>query len=168
MSRAFSLSDTVDSVDTVSTAHASTESGATCGRYSVHRVNSVNGAKERTEEIDLSLVEALAVLERRCPDGIEAGDWQHAVEDGRRFIVQWGDQAAALGWSADDLLGLQPVPPSPHPTFRRLSRYDLLGLVWMLRGRPVTALTTESAVIAASHGGTVTFRRLPNASRGKR
>jgi len=39
-----------------------------------------------------------------------------------------------------------------HPTltFQRLSRYDATGLIWLLRGRPVIALTeTEAAIQGA-------------------
>src|SRR6266481_1566093 len=52
------------------------------------------------------LSNALAALERRCPDRIEVVDWQQAVADGRRFLAQWGDQAVALEWTASDLFGL--------------------------------------------------------------
>jgi hypothetical protein len=78
----------------------------------------------------------VAELERRCPDHIDPADWQQAVEDSRRFLVQWADRAAALGWTAGDLLGLSSVPEKPAPTYRRLSRYDETGLIWLLQGRP--------------------------------
>jgi hypothetical protein len=29
-----------------------------------------------------------------------------------------------LGWTAQDLFGLPPVPEKPAPNYRRLSRYD--------------------------------------------
>jgi hypothetical protein len=34
-----------------------------------------------------------------------------------------GEQAAALGWTTQDLFGLQTVPDAPTPSYRRLSRY---------------------------------------------
>jgi hypothetical protein len=37
--------------------------------------------------------------------------------------------------------GLQAPPSKRHPSYSRLSRYDETGLVWLLQGRPVVALT---------------------------
>jgi len=91
--------------------------------------------------------EVFDVLERRCPDRIEVGCWQRAVEDGRGFLAQWGEQAAALGWTARDLFGLHTPPAKPAPNYRRLSRYDGTGLIWLLRGRHVVALTAGTAAI---------------------
>ena len=64
---------------------------------------------------------ALAALETRCPDFIEAERWHQCVDDAHQFLGEWGDQAAALGWGADDLFGLHDPPPSPHPSYCRLS-----------------------------------------------
>jgi hypothetical protein len=99
------------------------------------------------------------VIEYRCPDLVEVADWQHAVADGRRFIVQWGEQAEALGWTAEDLFGLHDPPEQPGPSYRRLSRYDVIGLIWLLHGRPVVALTADRAVIGRVDGPT--FYRRP-------
>jgi hypothetical protein len=71
-------------------------------------------------------------LERRCPEHIEVADWQRAVEDGRRFLSRWGEQAEALGWTPRDLFGLHKPPEKPHPSYRRLARYDETGLIWLL------------------------------------
>src|SRR6516162_8969657 len=51
----------------------------------------------------------------------------------RRFLAKWGEQAAALGWTPRDLFGLQKSPDQPHPSYRRLSRYDETGLIWLLQ-----------------------------------
>src|SRR5436190_24091793 len=83
----------------------------------------------------------LAALESRCPDHVSPDYWQQAVEDGRRFLSQWGAQAEALGWTPRELFGLASVPDEPRPSYQRLSRYDETGLIWLLRGRPVLALT---------------------------
>ena len=71
----------------------------------------------------------------------EPDRWRQTVEDGRQFLTQWGQQAAALGWTARDLFGLHEVPQMPHVSYRRLARYDCTGLCWLLRGREVVALT---------------------------
>jgi hypothetical protein len=104
---------------------------------------------------------ALSAIECRCPDRIDVADWQHAVDDGRKFLIQWGEQAEALGWTAEDLFGLHDPPEQPGPTYRRLSRYDVIGLIWLLHGRPVVALTADRAVIGRVDGPT--FYRRPQA-----
>jgi hypothetical protein len=96
-----------------------------------------------------------------CPDHVQAERWEAAVEDGRRFLTRWGEQAEALGWTARDLFGLAPVPDQPRPSYRRLSRYDETGLIWLLRGRTVLALT-EGTVAIESQTGTVTVYRRHN------
>jgi hypothetical protein len=97
-----------------------------------------------------------SALEQRCPDHVELRNWQQAVEDGRSFL-QWGEQAVALGWTPADLFGLCPVPENPHPSFNRLSRYDQAGLMWLLYGRPVIALTERTAIVRTPSGGTLTY-----------
>jgi hypothetical protein len=109
----------------------------------------------------MSISIGLTTLEYRQPNLVSAADWQQAVADGRQFIVQWGEQAETLGWAADDLFGLHDPPENPGPTYRRLSRYDATGLVWLLHGRPVVALTAACAVIGRVGGPT--FYRHPQA-----
>ena len=104
-------------------------------------------------------VSVLTALRDRCPAHIEVADWRQAVEDGRRFLAQWGEQAEALGWTARDLFGLAPVPDKPAPNYRRLSRYDLTGLIWLLRGRPVVALTGATAAIQNPTGAITVYRK---------
>lgn len=103
---------------------------------------------------------AFTVLEHRCPDHVEPDRWQQAVEDGRRFLAQWDEQAALLGWTPQDLFGLHRVPDKPAPSYQRLSRYDLTGLIWLLRGKPVVALTTDTAAIQNPTSATTVYRRL--------
>ena len=106
-----------------------------------------------------SLISLLSHLEARCPEYIEVADWQQAVEDGRRFLANWGEQAADLGWTSRDLLGLHRPPDRPGPTYRRLSRYDETGLIWLLRGRPVVELTAETAAVQSPAGSVTVYRR---------
>jgi hypothetical protein len=102
---------------------------------------------------------ALEALERRCPDHVEPDRWQQAVNDGRRFLAEWGTQVAVLGWRERDLFGLHEPPAKPHPTYCRLSRLDHTGLVWLLRGQRVVAITETSAVIEAGKGGRLVYRK---------
>jgi hypothetical protein len=98
-------------------------------------------------------------LERRCPDLVESVRWQAAVEDGRRFLAKWGEQAQQLGWTARDLFGLHKPPENPHASYRRLSRYDETGLIWLLEGREVTALTADTSAIRSSSGSVTVYRK---------
>jgi hypothetical protein len=101
-----------------------------------------------------------AALASRCPDLIPEDRWQQAVTDGQRFLTQWGEQADALGWTARDLFGLHTVPEKPRPSYSRLSRYDCTGLIWLLQGRAVVALTADTAAIQTQNTGNVlTYRK---------
>src|SRR5262249_16718226 len=77
-----------------------------------------------------------AALQVKPPALIDIARWRQCVEDGKHFLAKWGEQAEALGWISADLFGLAPVPAKPHPSYRRLSRYDETGLCWLLQGRP--------------------------------
>jgi hypothetical protein len=68
------------------------------------------------------------------------------------LFVQWGERAAALGWTAQDLFGLHDPPEQRGQNYRRLSRNDVIGLIWLLHGRPVVALTADRAVIGTAGG----------------
>jgi hypothetical protein len=72
-----------------------------------------------------------------------------SINDGQRFLAQWGEQAEALGWTVRDLFGLAPVPGFPHPSYRRLSRYD---------ETQVLELAETTAVVESQTGATV-YRR---------
>ena len=101
-------------------------------------------------------------LERRCPDFVPNDRWKRAIEDAQSFLAIWGTEADALGWTASELFGLHPVPTKPHPSFQRLSRYDSMGLIWLLRGRPVVALTATEALICCPDGAILSYRRQSN------
>jgi hypothetical protein len=90
---------------------------------------------------------------------LDIADWQIAIEDGGSFLRRWAEQAEALGWTARDLFGLAPAPDKAAANYRRLSRYDLTGLIWLLRGRPVAALTEATAAIQHPRGSVTTYRR---------
>ena len=154
-------SDTMDTVDTV-LLHA------VPAAQTVKTVQSVRCQDQTSEgdvglpfdkRIDVPLAKTFAALERRCPDYVEAGRWRQAVEDGRRFLAQWGEQAAAFGWTSRDLFGLHTPPEQPHPSYQRLSRFDQTGFVWLLCGQSVVALTETSAAIQTSGGTRLVYRK---------
>jgi hypothetical protein len=117
----------------------------------------------KVEVIQLSIApryrKVFAHLQLRSPTLVPVQRWQQAVEDGSRFRAAWGEQAQALGWSSADLFGLHETPAKPHPTYNRLSRYDATGLIWLLEGRPVVALTADTASIRNPKTGNVTVYR---------
>jgi hypothetical protein len=102
-----------------------------------------------------------AHLQLKPPTLVPVGRWQQAVEDGKRFLAKWGEQAESLEWSSEDLFGLHEIPDKPHPSYQRLSRYDCTGLIWLLEGREVVALTEAAATIKNSSdtGAITTYRR---------
>jgi hypothetical protein len=110
-------------------------------------------------EISSPLRRTLSALESACPELVPGDRWRRCVEDGRRFLAAWGEQADALGWTAKDLFGLHQPPATPHPSYSRLSRYDEIGLIWLLQGRPVVALTEATAAIQSSTGALTIYRR---------
>jgi hypothetical protein len=73
------------------------------------------------------------------------------IEDARRFLAEWGGEAARLGWTAKDVFGLHPVAPK--------DRYDAMGLVPLLHGRKVVSIAPDRATIGTPSGGTLTYYR---------
>jgi hypothetical protein len=98
-------------------------------------------------------------LESRCPDLIPNERWQEAIQDSRSFLVQWCEQAEALGWTAKDLFGLHRPPTQPHPSYSRLARYDETGLIWLLCGRQVLELTESTAAVENPTGALTVYQR---------
>jgi hypothetical protein len=103
----------------------------------------------------------LSELERRCPDHIDTATWRQTIADARDFLRTWGEQAEAMGWTSADLFGLHQPPDQPAPNYSRLSRYDCTGLLWLLHGNPVVALTDTTAAIRSTRTGEITtYRKL--------
>jgi hypothetical protein len=100
-----------------------------------------------------------AHLQLRSPACVPEDRWRQCIEDGRAFLHQWGESAQRLGWMSADLFGLHQPPERPHPSYRRLSRYDSTGLIWLLQGRPVVALTVDTASIRRPTGSITVFRK---------
>ena len=105
-----------------------------------------------------SYASALAPLRANCPAHVPEDRWRQAIVDATAFTSKWGAQVHALGWTERELFGLPYVPDRPRPKYQRLSRYDQTGLVWLLQGRRVVALTKDTAVIETANG-TLSYRR---------
>ena len=56
-------------------------------------------------------------------------------------------------------------PERPAASYSRLFRYDETGLIWLLRGRPVIALTETTAAIQAATG-VLSYRKLSKPTLG--
>jgi hypothetical protein len=142
--------------------------GEAPSKPSKHSFESFEGAQGRAfSNFPAGYSRTMAALEARCPDLVLVDRWQAAIEDGRRFLARWGDQAEALGWTARDLFGLHTPPAKPHPSYSRLSRYDETGLIWLLQGCEVVALTEATAAIQSSTGAITTYRRFARSDRGQ-
>ena len=115
--------------------------------------------RQNSPQFPEALHHILDLLDSRCPDHVEHGHWRKAVQDGHRFLGTWGAKAETLGWTARDLFGLHTPPENPHPSYRRLSRYDETGLIWLLKGCEVLALTAMIATIRRPSGSKTTYRK---------
>jgi hypothetical protein len=102
---------------------------------------------------------ALAALRGKCPTHVPEDRWRQAITDATAFATEWGGEARTFGWTEAELFGLHPVPEQPAPNYDRLARLDDMGLIWLLRGRPVVALTATEASYRCPSGATLTYRR---------
>lgn len=98
----------------------------------------------------------LCTMER--PAAFASERWRQLVDDGGYFLDAWGRQAAALGWRAVDVFGVNPDAP--------LWRYDGMGLVTCLQGRHVVAIAENTARIDCEDGASLTFYRNKQAGSG--
>jgi hypothetical protein len=100
--------------------------------------------------------EAFARLDRaRPPDDVPERRWRRFIDDCGRFLDDgWATKAAALGWGPLDLFGCD--------RHRPFARIDQLGLLWLLNGRRVVALTADTGIIETPDGGRLVYRRAPS------
>jgi hypothetical protein len=86
------------------------------------------------------------------PVDVPSKRWGTFVNDVRRFLVSPVCAAAvALGWEAHDLFACDRGRP--------FARIDQAGLLWLLNGDKVIALTADTAVIKRNTGARQTWRR---------
>jgi hypothetical protein len=102
---------------------------------------------------------ALAALRAKCPAHVPEDRWRQAIIDATAFATKWAEEAQTFGWTEPELLGLHPVPEQPAANYDRLARLDDMGLVWLLRGRPVVALMATEANYRCPSGAILTYRR---------
>ena len=72
-------------------------------------------------------------------EGLTIERWQTLIADAEGFLAQWGDSALQLSWTDLDQFGIHPVAPAV--------RFDVIGLVPVIKGGKVATLTERSANI---------------------
>jgi len=88
----------------------------------------------------------------RPPADVPPRRWLQFVNDVGRFLDSGlAQQAAALGWGPFDLFGSDRDRP--------FVRIDQLGLLWLLNGNRLFALSTDAAVVENRAGERLTYRR---------
>jgi hypothetical protein len=97
-----------------------------------------------------SWAEALARLDPTRPPGdVPAIRWLRFVDDCGSFLDHCAAKADALKWTPLQLFAADRVKP-----FARISRS---GLLWIINGRKLAALTAGAASIITPSGGRLTF-----------
>lgn len=81
--------------------------------------------------------------------GFSCDRWRQLIDDGGRFLDQWANQAAALGWTAVDVFGLHRDAPA--------ARLDGIGLVALIRGGEIVAIDSDHATIRMPSGNCLTY-----------
>jgi len=79
--------------------------------------------------------------------------WRQLIIDAGRFLDSWAAQAAAFGWPGWELFGCHRRAP--------WGRIQAMGLVLLLRGDEIAALTETEAVIRTQTGARQTYHRQP-------
>jgi hypothetical protein len=87
----------------------------------------------------------------RVPNHWPAATWPQFIADAQAFCRDWAERAFLSGWAAWELFGCHCRAP--------WGRIQGMGLVLLLRGHEIAALTATAAVIRTSTGARQTFRR---------
>lgn len=84
-----------------------------------------------------------------APKGITTPRWRQFIQDAEHFMTDWAEKAHALGWTAVDVFGLHPKAPA--------HRADAAGLIWLLNGHEIAAITLDKAIIKTMTGNSQTL-----------
>jgi hypothetical protein len=94
---------------------------------------------------------AKAALAAAAPVDCSEDRWTTAVRGLHRFVVEgWGDRAALMGWTKDELYRVPPL----------WSRIDLTGAALLIGQSRVIAVTEASIAIETLSGSRLKFRRI--------
>jgi len=109
--------------------------------------------KAPSDHLPVAWIDGVARLRTMdIPDCFSAERWRYMVDDADAFLKQWGVTAVNLGWSTHDLFGVHPAAPT--------ARFDAMGLIPLLHGNPVIALTETTATLRGSSGSIQRFSRI--------
>lgn len=136
------------SVTPVTPCHTSESEG-----FRAAAANSVIGGPQPGVTLGVTAAEGLARLDPAGPpQDVPIGRWVQFIHDCQRFLNDgWANCAERLGWTPLESFGCDRVKP-----FARINR---AGLLWLLNGRKLLALSADAAAIDAASGGYLTFRR---------
>jgi hypothetical protein len=86
--------------------------------------------------------------------GVPHRRWQRFIDDIGQFLdAGWAEKAVALSWGPLDLFGCDRQRP--------LARIDQQGLLWLLNGKKLVALTEDTATMQTQTGARQILRRKP-------
>jgi hypothetical protein len=85
-----------------------------CDEVLAERRDKTVATTDTCNDISAVFTGAYSRLLQTCPDKVDQDQWLRARADACTFLATWGEQAAALGWTADDLFGLH-QPPRGRP-----------------------------------------------------
>jgi hypothetical protein len=125
---------------------------ATCGQAEDERAAIV----QHDGGIPRAWAEGFAQLDpNRPPSHVPPKRWRRFIDDAGLFLKSpFCAAAAALGWGPHDLFGCDRNRP--------FARIDQAGLLWLLDGAQLVALTENAAIIKTRIGAPQTWRRRPN------
>jgi hypothetical protein len=104
--------------------------------------------------IPVAWVEGYAHLQTMPrPGDMPQPRWEQIINDAGLFLDRWAGEALALGWTGLHLFGVHPAKP-----YRAIY---YAGLVSLLNGRPVIAITANTATIDCGQGIHQTYSRCP-------
>jgi hypothetical protein len=89
----------------------------------------------------------------RVPHHWPAATWPQFIADAQAFCMDWAERAFVSGWAAWELFGCHSRAP--------WGRIQGMGLVLLLRGHEIAALTAIDAVIRTPTGAHQAYRRKP-------
>jgi hypothetical protein len=114
-------------------------------------VDSLRAVKLDLTRILVCREAARAVFSAAAPPDCSEERWTMALRGLRRFLVDgWGDRAALMGWTKDELYRV--------PALWR--RVDLAGAALLIADFRVVAVTEESIAITTNSGSGLKFRRI--------
>ena len=86
------------------------------------------------------------------PAGVPPEAWSRLIHDAERFTAGWAETASRLGWTWLDLVGCDRVKP--------WARVDRWGVLWLVAGNSIVAMTADAAVIELAGGIRQSYRRV--------